>query len=49
MTDEERLTWLEAEAEKAYAKMYDVMHPTDATACYSNTKQFSTTRSPLSL
>ena len=40
MTDEQRLAWLEAEAEKTYAKMYEVWNPTDAAGCYSDAKEF---------
>ena len=39
MTDAERLALLEAQAEKAYARMYDVRHPSDITACYSDAKE----------
>jgi hypothetical protein len=40
MTDEERLAWFEAQAEKAYDEMYDAHSPGDATARYSDTKEF---------
>jgi hypothetical protein len=39
MTDEERLTWFEAQAEDAYGKMYDTARPGDATARYSDAKE----------
>ena len=39
MTDEERLPWLEAQAEEAVAGMYDARASGDATACYSNAKE----------
>lgn len=38
MTDEQRLTWLEAQAEQAYDKMYDATHSSDAAARYSDAK-----------
>jgi hypothetical protein len=39
MTDEQRLAWLEAQAEDAYDKMYDATHSSDATARYSDAKE----------
>jgi PAS domain-containing protein len=39
MTDEERLAWLEAQAEAAYDKMYDAVSSTDAAARYSDAKE----------
>ncbi len=39
MTDEERLEWYEAEAEKAYAALYDATHANDIIARYSNAKE----------
>jgi hypothetical protein len=39
MTDEQRLAWLEAQAEAAYDKMYDATHGSDATARYSDAKE----------
>jgi hypothetical protein len=38
MTDEQRLAWLEAQAEQAHDKMYDATHSTDAAARYSDAK-----------
>jgi len=40
MTEEERLAWFEAQAEEAYYKMYDARTPGDATARYSDAKEF---------
>jgi len=40
MTDGKRLAWLEAEAEKAYDKMYDVRRPRDADDLYRDAKDF---------
>ena len=40
MTDEERLAGFEAQAEDAYAKMYDAPRQGDATARYSDAKEF---------
>jgi hypothetical protein len=37
--DEERLRWLEAQAEAAYARMYDAGFG-GAPACYSDAKEF---------
>jgi hypothetical protein len=39
MTDEERLAWLESQAETAYDKMYDAVHGTDAAARYNDAKE----------
>jgi hypothetical protein len=39
MTDEQRLTWLEAQAEAAYDKMYDARHSSNAAALYSDAKE----------
>jgi hypothetical protein len=39
MTDEERLAFLEAQAETAYDQMYDAVHSTDAAARYSDAKE----------
>ena len=39
MTDEERLAFLEAQAETAYDQMYDAMSSTDAAARYSDAKE----------
>ncbi len=39
MTDEQRLAWLEAQAEAAYDKMYDAIHRADATARYSDARE----------
>jgi hypothetical protein len=39
MTDEQRLAWLEAQAEAAYDKMYDATDSTDAAARYSDAKE----------
>jgi hypothetical protein len=39
MTDEQRLAWLEAQAEQAYDKMYDATRNSDATARYSDAKE----------
>jgi hypothetical protein len=39
MTDEERLAYLEAQAETAYDQMYDAMSSTDAAARYSDAKE----------
>jgi hypothetical protein len=39
MTDEQRLAWLEAQAEQAYDKMYDAPSSTDAAARYSDAKE----------
>jgi hypothetical protein len=39
MTDTERLQFLEAEAEAAYAKMYDARNPSEAGVCYSDAKE----------
>jgi hypothetical protein len=39
MTDEQRLAWLEAQAEQAYGRMYDATHGTDAAARYSDAKE----------
>jgi hypothetical protein len=39
MTDEQRLAFLEAEAEMAYDQMYDAMSSTDAAARYSDAKE----------
>ena len=39
MTEEERLAWLEAQAEAAYDKMYDAEHAGDAAARYSDAKE----------
>jgi hypothetical protein len=39
MTDEERLAFLEAQAETAYDQMYDATSSTDAAARYSNAKE----------
>jgi hypothetical protein len=39
MTDQERLDNLEAQAEAAYAKMYDAMTATEAAARYSDAKE----------
>ena len=38
--DEERLRWLEAQAEAAYARMYDALAFGGAPACYSDAKEF---------
>jgi hypothetical protein len=38
-TDDERLRWLEAQAERAYDEMYDAHTPGDATARYSDAKE----------
>jgi hypothetical protein len=40
MSDAERLAWLEAQAEAAYDKMYDCRYSSNATAFYSDTKEF---------
>lgn len=37
---EERLRWLEAQAEKAYAAMYDAPFGSPAAAFYSDAKEF---------
>jgi hypothetical protein len=39
MNDEQRLAWLEAQAENAYDKMYDASHSTGAAARYSDAKE----------
>jgi hypothetical protein len=39
MTDEERLAWLETQAEAAYEKMYDAVHSTDMAARYNDAKE----------
>ncbi len=39
MTDEQRLAWLEAQAEQAYDQMYDATHGSDAAARYSDAKE----------
>jgi gluconate kinase len=39
MTDEQRLAWLEAQAEAAYDKMYDATNGTEAAARYSDAKE----------
>jgi hypothetical protein len=39
MTEEERLAFLEAQAETAYDQMYDAMCSTDAAAHYSDAKE----------
>jgi hypothetical protein len=39
MTDEQRSSWFEAQAEEAYDKMYDAIHSTDAAARYSDAKE----------
>jgi hypothetical protein len=39
MTEEERLAFLEAQAETAYDQMYDAMSSTDAAARYSDAKE----------
>jgi len=39
MTDDERLEWYEAEAEKAYAALYDAAHARDFIARYSDAKE----------
>ena len=39
MTDEERLTWFEAQAEEAYDKIYDARTSADVTARYSDAKE----------
>ncbi len=39
MTDQERLDDFEAQAELAYAKMYDSTNPTAAAARYSDAKE----------
>jgi hypothetical protein len=38
MTQRERMTFLESEAEAAYDRMYDAHSPSEATACYSDAK-----------
>ena len=38
-TDEQRLAWLEAQAEAAYDKMYGAAHSTEAAARYSDAKE----------
>jgi hypothetical protein len=39
MTDEQRMAWLEAQAEEAYDKMYDTTRSSDAAARYSDAKE----------
>jgi hypothetical protein len=39
MTDEQRLAWLEGQAEAAYDKMYDATNGTEAAARYSDAKE----------
>jgi hypothetical protein len=36
---EDQLTWLEAQAERAYGLMYDVIDPTAAAGHYSDVKE----------
>ncbi len=38
----ERMRWFEAQAEAAYAAMYDATDPSTATARYSDAKEFLT-------
>ena len=39
MTERERMTFLERQAEEAYDRMYDARSPSDATALYSDAKE----------
>ena len=39
MTERERMTFLERQAEEAYDRMYDARSPSEATALYSDAKE----------